>query len=275
MIATTDELTALLDRSGLGHRAGHVLTHARTGLRLRAAAPAHAAPGGTRLGGDPDLPADAAWPERAGAPLSFIGQVDLAGVPAALRGPLPAAGLVSFFYDAERQPWGFDPAEGHGGRIVYTPEPKDLVRVPSKAEMQFAPVPMELVPCLTLPASLRVAEAWPDADSDAYYDVLQELAGKGPHHQLLGHPNEVQNPMEIECELVTRGIYYGDASWLRLPELPEHRRAATAWRLLLQVDTDDDVSTMWGDCGMVYFWLREADLQTMAVERCWTILQCT
>jgi uncharacterized protein YwqG len=32
---------------------------------------------------------------------------------------------------------------------------------------------------------------------------------------------------------------------------------------------------MWGDCGMVYYWIREQDLRERAFDRAWAILQCS
>jgi uncharacterized protein YwqG len=47
---------------------------------------------------------------------------------------------------------------------------------------------------------------------------------------------------------------------------------ANAWRLLLQVDSHDDM--MWGDVGMVYFWIPDEALRERAFDRTWLILQC-
>jgi uncharacterized protein YwqG len=47
------------------------------------------------------------------------------------------------------------------------------------------------------------------------------------------------------------------------------------WRLLMQIDTDDDGGMMWGDCGRLYFWMTDDALQRRAFEECWMILQCS
>jgi uncharacterized protein YwqG len=31
---------------------------------------------------------------------------------------------------------------------------------------------------------------------------------------------------------------------------------------------------MWGDCGRIYYWIKEQDLDAEAYDRIWTILQC-
>ena len=50
---------------------------------------------------------------------------------------------------------------------------------------------------------------------------------------------------------------------------------AGAWRLLAQVDSDDDLDMMWGDFGMLYYWIREEDLKNRHFDRAWMILQCS
>jgi uncharacterized protein YwqG len=42
---------------------------------------------------------------------------------------------------------------------------------------------------------------------------------------------------------------------------------ASAWRLLLQIDSDDDLGLRWGDCGRLYFGMRADDLRAERFER--------
>jgi len=66
----------------------------------------------------------------------------------------------------------------------------------------------------------------------------------------------MQNPMELECELVTNGINTGGPEGYADPRVVELRKSAGAWRLLLQLDSRDDLNWMWGDFGRLYFWRR-------------------
>ena len=62
--------------------------------------------------GDPRLDAGVAWPETDGRRLEFLACVDLAELAAVQAIPwLPTTGSLSFFYDMEKQPWGFDPKD--------------------------------------------------------------------------------------------------------------------------------------------------------------------
>ena len=45
-------------------------------------------------------------------------------------------------------------------------------------------------------------------------------------------------------------------------------------------EADDDLQSgkpgmMWGDCGRLYFWIRQQDLASKAFEKSWMILQCS
>ena len=42
----------------------------------------------------------------------------------------------------------------------------------------------------------------------------------------------------------------------------------------MQVDADEEAGMMWGDAGMLYFWIRTEDLKNRRVSNVWTVLQC-
>ena len=52
------------------------------------------------------------------------------------------------------------------------------------------------------------------------------------------------------------------------------RPGAANWRLLLQFDTDDDLGVMWGDAGVIYYWVEAPAALAGRFENAWLILQC-
>jgi uncharacterized protein YwqG len=96
-----------------------------------------------------------------------------------------------------------------------------------------------------------------------------------PQHQIGGFPSPVQGDiMELECQLVSHGIYCGDESGYRDPRATELGASARDWKLLLEFDSDDDLDVMWGDGGMLYFWVREQDARAGKFADTWLVLQC-
>ena len=94
------------------------------------------------------------------------------------------------------------------------------------------------------------------------------------HHQLLGYSGNIQGEMELECQLVTNGVYTGDREGYQNPRVQTLREGAKDWMLLLQVDSDDEPGMMWGDLGRLYFWIRRQDLKARNFDNTWCILQC-
>jgi len=253
--------------------------------------------GASRLGGAPDLPCGGEWPSyerrvesprsRVRAPLDFIGQVRLADVPSVALPPgCPTSGLLSFFYDCEEQPWGFDPADRGGGQVMYHAE---------EVEVAQMTLPREVRARATRASALQFGIEWtvPDADCDPDSDLarsdvsdrwndVERLISRWPDqplHRLFGHPQNIQWGMTVECQVVSSGGSFGGDSWKEDPRLVRlAAEGAKDWILLLQVDTDDDSDGpgwMWGDCGRIYFWIRRQDLAARRFDRAWTILQCT
>ena len=143
---TEEERLALregLKAAGLrGHLAEAIADYAVPSLEMSAAASTTVPVGATKIGGRPDLPEETAWPRRSDRireramepvlgtiPLAFLAQVELQEAARALppdENPLPTSGVLSFFYDAYDQPWGYDPEDRHDFRVIHSGPKEDL-----------------------------------------------------------------------------------------------------------------------------------------------------
>ena len=231
----------------------------------------------SHFGGAPPLPAGTAWPSRDGRPLSFLACVDLPSLHAALPVSwLPPVGRLLFFYDAENQPWGFDPKDRGSWNVMLV-------------DGSAAPVPSPAVGELTRQTiAFRAISSYPswerpevqalnltDAEAEILIDGSTAVYGQAPHHQVGGFPHPVQgDEMELECQLVSHGLYCGDSSGYLSRAVAGLRDGAKDWRLLLQIDSDDDLGVMWGDAGILYFWIREEDARAGRFDQAWAVLQC-
>lgn len=222
-----------------------------------------------------------AWPRHHGRPLSLIAQLDLAEMRAA-GGPdwLPAEGRLLFFYDLELSPWGFDPNDAGGAIVRYetvmsgaSGEPDDL-----PADGRFETYPVRFVPDVSLPSEERLTIDWKTLSAQEQYELeaaVEAATPAEPAHQIGGYPLAVQNDgMELECQLVTSGVYTGNAKGYSRSNVEAAKPSAADWRLLLQLDTDNDAEMTWGDTGRLYFWIREQDARAGDFSKTWTILQC-
>jgi len=280
-----EELHAAFLSAGVGRLAPVLDRLARPSIRLLAA-PAQESllpVGASKLGGLPDLPAGVAWPEWAGLPQSFVGQVRLADLRSALQGALagalPEQGMLWFFYDARQETYGADPADQGGWRVLFLEaEPSALQRRPAPETL---PVESRFHACaLSYRVELTFSQqpdleipglAWSEADQERYEALLARLAPVGsapPRHRLLGFPDTLQDDMRLQCQLVSQGVTRVDD-----PRIEELTAGALDWRLLLQIDSDAQVGTRWASDGTLYYWLRQADLYAHRFERSWLVLQ--
>ncbi|PCC75836.1 Uncharacterized protein YwqG [Nannocystis exedens] len=279
-----------LEPLGLAEHVAAVRAMARPSIRLhlsrshevdddaRSEAEATSYPGQTRLGGAPDLPPDLPWPEVDGVPLTFVAQFDLAELAgrAAAR-ELPAHGLLSFFY----APIPPDGARAHPVRVLHFTDLDALVR---------RPVPADVEPLAAYDIDAADELQYPCVDSYFFYESLlpeerilavhrRRQQGKGgelipfdrlegfiaesdelrdyerPFHRLLGHPASIQGDPYLDVEIDTRP--QGWDGWVDgTPEALELRRRALRWRLLLQIDAQEDDGLLLNqDGGFFYFWI--------------------
>jgi uncharacterized protein YwqG len=114
----------------------------------------------------------------------------------------------------------------------------------------------------------------PDAIDDLGGALIETSEVSEPRHQVGGWPRLQQGSLWREFQFASNGVYVGDPSGYEGPRASELRPGVDEWRLLAQIDTDDDAGWMWGDGGTLYFGTRSADLASSDLDRAWMVLQC-
>jgi uncharacterized protein YwqG len=265
----------------------------------------HAQPGDpvvAQLGGLPTLPINS-WPVWQGCgPLSHVLSIDSASLALLLPSwNLPRTGRLAFFYFDGHYPGyqgsgvgSWDPSTQDGAQIVWLhPEestPAHLTDVATPAPpglTAFPAVALTAAPALTWPTwehpqLQRIWEAHGLAGPEpgmirppveALYQALDDGWNAAPNHQVGGHPQPVQGPVETEVELTERARRDAGATPARYPgpAAGEHTRG---WHLLAQIDSDDEANMMWGDVGKLYFMIRPGDLQSRRFDQARFAWQC-
>lgn len=175
----------------------------------------------SHFGGVPNLPPELAWPQRKGRRLGFLARLSLADLQQVQAIDwLPTTGALLFFYDLDEQPWGYDPKD-RGGAVVMHVTDLDEPPVVQDRDDEGKTVAIPHRWC-----SFRNAWTSPPVDRDAIgalqltdeelhalSDVEQAEFQGLPKHQVGGYPSPVQgSDMDLECQLVTHGLYCGNSS---------------------------------------------------------------
>lgn len=232
--------------------------------------PASAA-GLSKLGGDPDLSREIAWPELRGRPCAFLAQVDLAVLQAhELHDWLPDAGLLYVFVDLE----GYGFADQVQAR--FHSEPASEARPPRTHDLRFPERRVGFERYTSLPSLDWLGVDLTEVDLSE--DELGELAelpdkpfGDEVQHRIGGYPSEIQDgQMAVACELLRRGLPPAHDGTDITPAI---LRASKAWRLLLQIDSDPALKMNWGDGGRLYVFIREQDAKVGDFSRTVTLSQ--
>ena len=254
-------------------------------------------PGASKIGGKPYLPADFVWPtytdkeENITRPLSFFCQIKLSDIkPYDKEGLLPDRGTLYFFYECESMKWGFD-AEDKGAARVFYYDTTDVIELVPKD------IPADIAEEYVIPEialQFKCEKSYPtfeefevynniEADYEEYDEVLQKLGIDTDvcreYHKMLGYADVIQSEMLTEAERVSRGLYCGDPeSYQNTPKDVEAdiSKRAGDWMLLCQLSTitKGDFEFMFGDCGMLYFYIKKDDLAIMNFENVHFSVQC-
>lgn len=246
--------------------------------------------GSSKLGGMPDLPADLAWPDYMGMPMSFLGQLCMDDIaPHDMDDLLPKTGLFAFFYDKDED-WASSEDQGKpiGCRVLYmTQENNQLQRRPFPDDLpkmnHFHECSLAFSHCQVLPMLDGEASVGVDPTDEQYMNVLAQLRwstltgdiaescfdGEHAIHALLGYTMPVQS------------LSLGDDSreWVRL--MSNDPLSADApllegenWHLLCAFDTDENTGMQWGDAGKLFFFITDEDLRQRCFDRVWYCKDC-
>ena len=276
----TTTLEQTLSAHGLHHYWQTVKPLVRNAITFTTHKAGHIPLGASRLGGDPDLPPHIDWPYNGKTPLSFIAQINFAdSKPHDHDDRLPASGILYLFYDCEAENWGFDPKDKSGFKVLYYDgDPAALQARPApNRDYTFPAASLNFASRTEIPnwSSWLVRDYnWTDEESDAWWEYW-ETWNEDIRHKLLGHSDNIQGDMELECQLVSHGEYCGDSAAYESERGKALAPGAADWILLLQIDSDEDnCHMMWGDSGRLYLWIRKNDLAARAFDKSWLVLQC-
>lgn len=195
--------------------------------------------GASKLGGDPDLPIGIPWPTWGGRPLDFLLQLDLTEVPRNLvDDALPERGWLYFFYDIERNPWGFEFSHRGGWRVLFCDgDRKTLGR---RNRPDFTDAKLRLCGLVFFEG---IYVNWPSLQEEKSLSDLHSLTNEGlfeaeveiSGHQITGKTHGGQGDMQEECQLVSNGIYMGGGGGPLFDQVKAEqiKSGIKDWRLLL------------------------------------------
>ena len=273
-----DDLVSLASETLMPGEAAAWLAHERPSARLVRADPGCAV--AAVLGGLPQLPANIDWPVWGSEPLHFLAGIDLAAVHQVYAGaPLPADGWLLFFATYDSTGVGVDsvpyvsaqfPVSRPGWRVIFVPALAETAERPypdHPAEQSFNP--FNRVECtLAVDATLPDPSAYPRARrlgmDDKHLASFREAKWErfdraaGWKHRVGGWADPTQAEPAAPVALAHAGLigstgrvdfHHADAETLT-------SAADDQWFLLLQLSSDDGPGWLWGDVGVMYFYVQ-------------------
>ena len=236
--------------------------------------------GVSKLGGVPDVPADFVWPEWKGLPQSFLAQIRLEDAhPYDVDGMLPVQGILWFFYDAQQETFGADPADKGGWFVLFAEHPANLQRatvpatLPTTSQFQACTLSFSSEITLSLQPHLELDHFdWTDDEQQKYETFIATFPSSEDratiHNRLLGNPETLQDDMRLQCQYASNGVTEESD-----PKAAALAKDAMEWQLLLQVDSDEHAGMRWASTGLLYYWLKKADLHAQHFDASWVVLQ--
>ena len=212
----------------------------------------------SKLGGVPYLPISSDIPlDSEGNPMVFLGQLNFGGIEGSGL-DIPSKGLLQFWVSASVGYFGMCFEKGEDGfAAVFHPAPDISLQRRDAASVIVDGTPDALpfegeIGCSFAPSTCTwngVDDGVTEPDGfpeDAVFDFIEDKGGEWenpPFHRVGGYAYFTQSD--------PRGGLEDKDEWV----------------LLWQVDTDDDVNLMWGDCGVANAFIKKSDLAECRFDR--------
>jgi uncharacterized protein YwqG len=211
--------------------------------------------------------------------LAFIGQIRVSDLAAAGEPVLGDEGVLYFFFDTFNA--GGCPDEQEGHRVCFWAGPTERLSRHPQRELPTDTPRFTVEDPPSVPHRIAFRPGWRAARNDLGeidYDSEEKkwcfgkledaLSGKQlDWDRVLDVPGQVQQGLWRSCELIHRGLGYGD-------DLPDDVTDAdieageAEWRLLLQLDGHDEIAPeWWWNDGCLYFCIKQQDLEAKRFDR--------
>jgi uncharacterized protein YwqG len=226
--------------------------------------PATRARGRSHLYGSPRIPA-AQCPVHDGVSMALLAEIDLAEVGEIVPdSPWPKSGVLCFFaaVDAQGEVLHDDMFNPRRVKVVWCEHPLEKPVDPSRIDAQRLMLSAHKADLPDIVSAAVTAAGLDDRSLEAYRSFLEEndIADQPSGHRFGGYPTIIQSN-----DLEAQAAHFGEGADYPPADLDAVKRAAK-WRLLLQLDSDDEL--MWGtDSGMVYFLINDEDLRRKNFDR--------
>lgn len=253
----------------------------------------------SKAGGDPDLPPGMDWPLVNGQPMVFVAQLNLAETaPDDPQRLLPDHGMLYFFFGND------EPSTHMPHRVIYVENPVELVSVRpsvpplytrtkvhlfgSDAELASPFHPVGLTPrkglnIPTLPYAEGELNSLADSIEDdeqaeslpEVYEMLAREVDGAWLCKMYGYPEEQNGDLEYEAALrIHADQPYDCFTDSALETLTGHFQSADRAMeavnnamLLLEVRSDCRTGFMWGNNGLIHYYIDRDDLKNRRFDR--------
>ncbi|MEK3785266.1 YwqG family protein [Paenibacillus sp. FSL K6-1230] len=284
------QLDQLLDEHSFTHARSYLQEQTRAGIRfIKAGAADYGRVCSSRIGGEPDLPEEWAWPltkDDVPVPMTFLAQLNLAELQDVdATGQLPAKGMLYFFVGVD------EPAYNIEHRVLYAKE-EELPTARRRStpeetalEEEFNGYQLAARPSLEAPnyayVDYDVIED-EEHEYEDYEDLLLSMNGEEDDVAVMfGYPTGQHDDDFHEAALtILTGKNYEYSKDKALKAIAGHfdgdetraQQEIDNTLMLLEIETDSEIGFCWWDAGVLHFFIRKEDLLAGNFERTYCAL---